>query len=367
MKIMHICNDYFSTRLYQTLFKNLKECGVVNKVFVPTKLKKEKEQILEDIFVEKCFSNMDRFFFYKKQNMVYNRFLTIIEDNSFDIIHAHTVFSNGFIAYKFNKQYGTPYIVAVRNTDLNIFFKYIFFLRPIGIKILLNAEKIIFLGPKYKDILLNSYIPKNKAKEFLNKCDIIPNGIDEFWLNNVANSKTLKNMHLNLLVVGTINKNKNAICVARAARYLMNKGYNVKVTLIGEIKDKGYYNRLKNNYFVNILPKMEKEKLIKYYRDADIFVLPSKTETFGLVYAEALSQGIPIIYSKNQGFDGQFDEFEVGLHVKSDNVREIANAIEKIICNYEEMSIRCIKYCKKFDWSNIAEKYTHIYNEIMQK
>lgn len=40
--------------------------------------------------------------------------------------------------------------------------------------------------------------------------------------------------------------------------------------------------------------------------------MPSHKETFGLVYAEAMSQGLPIIYTKNQGFDGQFPDGYVG-------------------------------------------------------
>ncbi len=365
MTVMHICNGYFDTRLYQTLFENLKEQGVLNQVFVPTKISNEKKVKTEAIIEAQCFSNADRVFFYKKQKKVYSKFLEVLEENSFDIIHAHTVFSNGFIAYKYYKQYGTPYIVAVRNTDINIFFKYMFFLRSVGIEILLNAEKIIFLGPEYKNILVNKYIPKSSTKKILEKSEIIPNGIDRFWLENIAKRKDIKTEKINILVVGAINKNKNAICVVQAASILNKKGYKVKVTIIGEVEDKRYCDKLKAD-FVNILPPMEKEKLIDYYRKADLFVLPSKTETFGLVYAEALSQGVPIIYSQYQGFDGQFAESEVGFHAKSDSVIEIVEAIEKIIYDYKEISIRCIEGCKKFDWMDISKRYTNIYNKILK-
>jgi len=43
--------------------------------------------------------------------------------------------------------------------------------------------------------------------------------------------------------------------------------------------------------------------------------MPSITETFGLVYAEALSQGLPVLYTRGQGFDRQFEEGEVGYAV----------------------------------------------------
>ena len=50
-------------------------------------------------------------------------------------------------------------------------------------------------------------------------------------------------------------------------------------------------------------------------------------ETFGLVYAEAMSQGLPIIYTKGQGFDEQFDEGKVGYHADCFNIEEIVKRI----------------------------------------
>lgn len=51
-----------------------------------------------------------------------------------------------------------------------------------------------------------------------------------------------------------------------------------------------------------------KKQLREAFSISDIFVMPSKPETFGLVYVEALSQGLPILYAKGEGFDGYFDE-----------------------------------------------------------
>ena len=61
--------------------------------------------------------------------------------------------------------------------------------------------------------------------------------------------------------------------------------------------------------------------------------MPSYTESFGLVYAEAMSQKLPVIYSKGQGFDGQFEEGLVGYHVSPYDVKDIANGILKALEN----------------------------------
>ena len=84
------------------------------------------------------------------------------------------------------------------------------------------------------------------------------------------------------------------------------------ITVIGDIKIR--INELNENF-------------IKYFIESDIFVMPSRYETFGLVYVEALSQGLPVIYTRGQGFDGQIPDGEVGYSVKCNDVNEIAEKL----------------------------------------
>src|SRR5690606_22696545 len=101
------------------------------------------------------------------------------------------------------------------------------------------------------------------------------------------------------------------------------------------------FKRLVKYNFITYHKPCSKEKLLELYRANDILVMPSKTETFGLVYAEAMSQGLPVIYSKGQGFDGQFKEGLIGYHVDCFDPVNIASSILKIVNNYEEMSSNC--------------------------
>ena len=90
-------------------------------------------------------------------------------------------------------------------------------------------------------------------------------------------------------------------------------------------------------------------------------------ETFGLVYAEAMSQGLPIIYTKGQGFDKQFTEGIVGYHAECFNKENAVKAIMKTIENYECISNSCIKNVQKFDWDKIVKVYESIYNTIISQ
>ncbi len=95
--------------------------------------------------------------------------------------------------------------------------------------------------------------------------------------------------------------------------------------------------------------------------------MPSIHETFGLVYAEAMSQGLPVIYSKSQGFDGQFEDGTVGHVVNSLDHNDIAEKIIKIFYDYETKSKNCIELFHKFDWKTIACEYLSLYENSGNK
>jgi len=79
---------------------------------------------------------------------------------------------------------------------------------------------------------------------------------------------------------------------------------------------------------------MDKEKLLSIYRNHQIFAMPSKHETFGLVYIEALLQGLPILYSRNEGIDGMYGS-EIGEAVKNSSIEEIELRLSKLIDNLD--------------------------------
>ena len=102
--------------------------------------------------------------------------------------------------------------------------------------------------------------------------------------------------------------------------------------------------------------------LLERYREADVFVMPSFFETFGLVYLEAMSQGLPLIYSKDQGFDGFYTDGRIGYAVNPSDTDGIADKINIIFENYEAISMNCIEEVHGFSWDAIASAYMGIYS-----
>lgn len=364
IKVLQVANGYLKKSLYRNLFKELDEY-ISDTVFVPIRSgdKVDINDIHNNVVVRECFSNFDRLVFYKKQAKILKEAEKFLDLDSFHIVHAHTVFSNGYLAYKLKKKYGIPYVVSVRNTDLYIFFEKLFFMRKIGLKILENASVIIFLSEAYKTELIKKYVPITKRTEIESKCVMIPNGIDDFFFKNKVYKKKLGEV-VNLLHIGDIDKNKNLIETVRAIKLLKKKGYSISFRAVGEIKDKSVEKKIKDSK-VDVCPKCTLKDTLTYYQDSQILVMPSHHETFGLVYAEAMSQGLPVVYTRGQGFDGQYSDGEVGYSVDDNNPEELAYVIEQIIKEYENISERCIKNSKRYSWKLLAKQYFDIYERVM--
>lgn len=363
MKVLQLAAGYFGNKLYSCLFSSLSDLMIENTVYVSVhKTFSIPNGVPPEVIVSPCFSTLDRVLFYSKQNKLFKDVISKISMNEIDIVHAHTLFSTGFLALKLYEKYGIPYIVAVRSTDYHIFFKHMPHLRTVGIEILRHAEKVIFLSPQYKEKVINEYIPKKEINFFEKKIVIIPNGIDSIFFNEKREAeKTRVNTPLRILYVGEIIKRKNIIATYKAINLLVNEGNNVQYRVVGQIKDKKYENFLKSHAEIEYYPKCSHGEVIDHMRWADIFVMPSYKETFGLVYAEAMSQGLPIIYTKNEGFDGQFKNGLVGYAVNPHCPVDIKKKIESIIVNYSFFSRNALVYVEKFSWKDIALQYKDIY------
>lgn len=373
MRVLNINSYYYSSTVHKELKSSLEGNRVELKTYIPLEkgykprfecgnINKEEKGII----YSECYNKIDRYIYYIKHNKILKDLEQKCNIKDIDCIHAHSLFSNGYIAYKLNEKYNKPYIVAVRSTDINVFFKKMIHMRRLGIDILKNAKKIIFLSRTSRDECIYKFIPNHLQLSIMNKAIILPNGIDDYWHSNKKISSIKNTKNIKLIFVGDICKRKNILKVVEASNILIKKGFDIELTIVGSIIDNKIMKKLRNVKYLKYKGRVSKEELIKIYRDNDIFVMPSKHETFGLVYAEAMSQGLPIIYTRGQGFDGHFGEGVIGYSVGSENQNEIAERIIDILKNYEVITKNSIRGISKFRWEKIALEYIKIYESIFK-
>lgn len=368
MNILHICNNFICSTVHQRMAQASRKLGIRNTVFAPVVTLDGRVKPVEDEYAVACVNSLDRFFFHHKQKKTYEALKKTVDVSSYDYLHTHCVFTDGNVALRLKKELGLPYLVTINNTDLNHFFKLRVLLRRRGVRILQEASAIVFIAEPYRKAVFEKYIPKKLHTELMKKTYIIPFGMDDFWFENLAEAKPApEEKKLRIFYAGDINANKNITLTVDAIKLLQKDGWDIQLFLAGKVHDDALLSQLTKESFVTYLGLLDREGLLEQYRSADIFAMPSHRDTFGLVYAEAMSQGTPVLYTRGQGFDEQFPDGEIGYAVSDSDPAELADRIVKIAENYPRLSENCIRGTEKFNWKHIAEQYQSIYLEKEQQ
>ncbi|PRX55300.1 glycosyltransferase family 4 protein [Flagellimonas meridianipacifica] len=319
-----------------------------------------------DVIQSKPLKKYHRVLFRKKISYLYNDLDKKVSLSKFDIVHATTLFSDGAVALKIKKEYGIPYIIAVRATDIAGFLRYRKDLIGLALEILRESKKIIFITPILKKSFFRHPVIHKYEKQFSEKSSIIFNGIEDFWLKDRLNKKDLAPNKI--LYVGKLTQRKNALNLCNAVVSLNKMGHNFKLTIVGSggaFEEKIKELSKKNGDFISYLGKISnKDELMNVYRENHIFSLPSKSETFGLVYLEALSQGLPIMYLKNESVDGMFQS-KVGQRAPNPKVKTLMESILLLVEDYSTIDLEKIDF-NLFSWSFISDRYHEMYKQITQ-
>lgn len=388
MRILHIANSYGGTTVYTNLIKSIDAIpGIEQLVYVPLNSRNHDrigKKLIEfknensEIHYSTVLKSYHRFFYTMKINRIVRDISERYDLKKIDIIHTGTAFLDGAVAYELYKKYKIPYIITVRDTDVNSYYEVLKHKRRYFHNILLDSSWIVFISPRYKEYFLGSRIPNKVASRLLEKTDVRTNGVDEIFLKNIIKKEKNINPPVRLLYTGAFIPRKALVETILAVKRLVESGQDIHLTAVGRglpfrPNDKEYISKIDElgREFPWLTLKNFKplDEIIGEMRESDIFIMNSHSETFGLCYVEALTQGIPVIYTKRQGFDGLFPEGHIGYSVDSHNIDDIADGIEKTIANYKDISkhIADSDIDKKFDWHIIADNYYSLYKKVLNK
>lgn len=375
MNILHISNGFADSKVHSNLIKHLDYIGTEQTVYCPVR---EQRLVGSNQFKGNntkfeysfCIRSWYKYVYHFKRWMLYRDLKKHVDVRKFDVIHAPTLFSDGGIALKAYKEFGIPYIVAVRNTDINLYMSpRLRHTHKDGREIALYASKIIFISKGEMQEFLESEVMKPILPQIKDKIEFLPNGIESYWHEHITHAE--RNGH-DVLYIGDYTPNKNIVRLAEAVLQLrQEKGYeDARLIIVGGEKmntvqrtDERIYQLLDEHpEAVIAMGKIyDKDKLAEVMQSCSLFAMPSIHETFGLVYIEALSQNLPVIYTKGQGIDGLLGS-EVGIGVNAHSVEDIKNAIKTIFDNRQMYSNEKVDF-ELFNWDNIAKKYLSIYKE----
>lgn len=373
IKVLHISNGFSNSKVHSNLVKELDKLGIDQIVFNPIRVTR-RDTIGKNEFPAKhtqfVYADVVRpfhhYFYHIRRRCVYKALLKRLDVSSINLVHAATLMTDGGVAYKLYKKCHIPYVVAVRNTDINGFLDKMPHTWHDAQNILLNAQRIFFISQGLKEKFVNHRVIKPILHKIEEKFVLMPNGIDNYFIANVQQERRTGH---GVIYIGDFSRNKNVLRLGRAVLQLRNvkELEDISLTIVGggNNEDNSVEKMIcAHPDVIRYAGKIyEKAKLCDLMRENKVFAMPSINETFGLVYLEALSQNLPVLYTKGQGIDGLFDD-TIGIGVNPLSISDICEALKKLLLDTENYSNITVDF-NAFQWPVIAEKYREHYRALL--
>jgi rhamnosyl/mannosyltransferase len=280
-----------------------------------------------------------------------------------DLVHLHSPFPNAEMLYKYISK---PLVVTWCVDPANTRWAKLFLLfRPSLIRVLERARKIILIGPN-----LLEHSPTLQPYE--QKCGVIPlayshdNGSEA-----ISTVRKLNRARATILFVGKLRKYKGVDCLLRAVQDIPE----ILLRVVGNGEEFNNLKQLSNKLGIDsrviFLGNVPNEHLHEEYKNADIFVLPSidGSEAFGIVQAEAMSYGLPVI---NTDLPSSVPFVSLngvtGITIPPGDSVALVSAIRKLCAEpvfYENCSRNALQRAKLFTEEKMIEKYAEVYRECI--
>lgn len=285
-------------------------------------------------------------------------------EEEFDVIHCHDwmTFKAGINAKRIKNK---PLIVHVHSTEFdrtggNYISQYVYDIEKEGMEF---ADAIIAVSNFTKNKIVQHYgINPNKIY-------VVHNAV-ELRVNNSNEKFEIKKYDKVVLFLGRITLQKGPDYFLYAAKKVLEHEPNVKFIIAGSgdmeafiIEKSTELGIAKNVLFAGFL---QGEDVNRIYKMADLYVMPSVSEPFGITALEAMRNGTPALISKQSGVS------EVIQHCLTADFWDIDELANKIISalRYKALHQSLKEHgsveVKKFNWNEPAKKCIDIYNILLK-
>ena len=129
-------------------------------------------------------------------------------------------------------------------------------------------------------------------------------------------------------------------------------------------------NKLQPNKKVLFVPPQPHYILSTYYRAANLVLVPSRSESFGLVALEAAACGVPAIVSAVGGLKNLVEHGRTGMLIEGWNPTEFSQMTDHLLSNpikSNEIAMNAVEKAKNYTWGKTAEKLLEIYQTVLSK
>lgn len=281
-----------------------------------------------------------------------------------DIIHAGHIWLISSIACKYN----VPTVVTSHGTDIIGIEKGNRF-RKEAESVIKKAKKIIAVSNENKRLIIKNY-PEAKPEIIYAGYDPKVFNIREYDKEEILNKNNISYSGQKIILfAGRLSYLKGVDILLKASKQYEKEDVITVIAGNGalrkELKDLAKQLDVKNVYFVG---HKSQNKLRELYNIADVFVMPSRMEAFGLVAIEAIACGTPVICSNSGGMK-EYINSKIGKIVENENVDELARTIKttlKDLDKYKKEELSCYAETN-FSQEKSMKQLLEIYNEVIKE
>jgi len=307
-----------------------------------------------------------------------------VQEHSLDLIHVQHPWGIASSALKLARKFSLP-IVFTNHTRYEFYVDYVppFLPKRLIIKLVERAatryankmDAVIAPTPGIKE-----YLVKNGVRESLIR--VLPSGVDFSVLRNAPDANLRKRFnipqdHKLILYFGRVGPEKNLVALLEAYKYILGKEEKTALIVAGGTKGaEAYLEFLKQSaeklgisdktYFTGIVAPEERGG---YFREGDIFIHSSLSETQGLIMTDSMAFGVPVVAIRASGVVDIVVDGENGL--MTDNSAEaLAEGVLRVLRDDKlrnKLSEGAKKSAQEYTVEAVTSRLEKVYKEVLGK
>ncbi len=325
----------------------------------------------ENLFYHEFSVNDYPLFEYQPyESVLASKIVDVAIYNQLDVLHVHYAIPHASVAYTAqqilrSKKINLPYVTTLHGTDITLVGRDPAF-EPVIRFSLNNSNAITSVSESLKMDTLKTF-------KIDNKITVIPNFINieeyEHPREHCVKHKYAPNGEKLVVHISNFRKVKRIEDVVKVFDRIQ-KQLPAKLILVGDGPEKAAIEQLcrqlnLGNDVINLGKIADPKEILSV---ADLFILPSETESFGLSALEAMAMKVPVISTNSGGLPEVNINGKTGYLSDVGNVEEMsANAIKLLSDKklFEQFRQNAFAQAKKFDINNILPQYEKLYQQLV--
>jgi len=296
-------------------------------------------------------------------------FSKVLKEKDIDLIHAHSYYYYpADIAKIIAKIKRKPFV-------FNPYFyyqsrearKWQLYRRTIG-KATMQADCVVVISEYAKKVIKQFFNPR--------RIELVPPGLNDNIRKpssfNIFDKYNLEKRKI-IFFAGRICYGKGVDTLIKTIPGVIKKHPDAVFALAGSnFGDQRDFEKLAKKLKVQDkiiwLGNMKEENFISAYQNADIFFFPTLFENFGIVLAEAMASGLPIVSTNHSAVPYLVPKDKAGFLAPLDDYKKMAYYLNKLLANpglAREMGEYGKKEAKKYDWKNTTKQIEKIYYSLV--